>query len=172
MEGRLGEPVEVPGKGRLEIVDRRDHETAAQQLAELQLRGPSPHRPDQKARGDEGHPAVRGTVVGPEVQPEEDNSQEASADGPGAVRFPEVKRGGVPIPLSSMELRLLRYFIEYRGKFLSRDRLLDEVWGYDATPVSRTVDVHVASLRSKVEPNPSHPVYIVIVHRLGYRLDG
>ncbi|MCK6684657.1 MAG: response regulator transcription factor [Thermoanaerobaculia bacterium] len=87
-------------------------------------------------------------------------------------RRAEVKRGGVPIPLSSMELRLLRYFIEHRGELLSRERLLDEVWGYDATPVSRTVDVHVASLRAKVEPNPSHPVYIVTVHRLGYRFDG
>lgn len=84
----------------------------------------------------------------------------------------EVTRGGVPIPLSSMELRLLHFFIEHRGELLSRDRLLDEVWGYDATPVSRTVDVHVASLRAKVEPNPSHPVYIMTIHRLGYRFDG
>lgn len=83
-----------------------------------------------------------------------------------------VTRGGEPVPLSSMELRLLRYFIEHRGEVLSRDRLLDEVWGYDATPVSRTVDVHVASLRAKVEPNPSHPVFIITVHRLGYRFDG
>ncbi|MCK6684650.1 MAG: helix-turn-helix domain-containing protein [Thermoanaerobaculia bacterium] len=69
-------------------------------------------------------------------------------------------------------MRPLRSFNEYRGKLPSRDRLLDEVWGYDATPVTRTVDVHAASLRAKVEPNPSHPVYIVTVHRLGYRFDG
>ena len=87
-------------------------------------------------------------------------------------RRAEVTRAGAPVPLSSMELRLLRYLVEHRGELLSRDRLLDEVWGYDATPVSRTVDVHVASLRSKVEPNPSHPVHIVTVHRLGYRFDG
>ena len=87
-------------------------------------------------------------------------------------RRAEVARGGEPVALSSMELRLLRYFIEHRGEVLPRDRLLDEVWGYDATPVSRTVDVHVASLRAKVEPNPSHPVFIVTVHRLGYRFDG
>ena len=55
---------------------------------------------------------------------------------------------------------------------LTRDRLLDEVWGYDATPVSRTVDVHVASLRAKVETNPSHPEFLVTVHRVGYRFDG
>jgi two-component system alkaline phosphatase synthesis response regulator PhoP len=87
-------------------------------------------------------------------------------------RRAEVTRGGEPVPLSSMELRLLRYFVEHRGELVSRDRLLDEVWGYDATPVSRTVDVHVAALRAKVEPNPSHPVFIVTVHRLGYRFDG
>jgi two-component system, OmpR family, alkaline phosphatase synthesis response regulator PhoP len=87
-------------------------------------------------------------------------------------RRAEVTRAGEVVALSSMELRLLRFFIEHRGEILSRDRLLDEVWGYEATPVSRTVDVHVASLRAKVEPNPSHPVYIVTVHRLGYRFDG
>ncbi len=87
-------------------------------------------------------------------------------------RRAEVTRRGEPLALSSLEMRLLRYMVEHRGEVLSRDRLLDEVWGYDATPVSRTVDVHVASLRAKVEPNPSHPEYIVTVHRLGYRFDG
>ena len=81
-------------------------------------------------------------------------------------------RDGAPVSLSSLELRLLRYLIEHRGEVLSRDRLLDEVWGYDATPVSRTVDVHVASLRSKVERNPAHPDFIITVHRAGYRFDG
>jgi two-component system alkaline phosphatase synthesis response regulator PhoP len=83
-----------------------------------------------------------------------------------------VTKRGAPVALSSLELRLLRYLVEHRGEVLSRDRLLDEVWGYDATPVSRTVDVHVASLRAKVETNPSHPEFIVTVHRLGYRFDG
>lgn len=87
-------------------------------------------------------------------------------------RRAEVTRGGEPVALSSLELRLLRFLIAHRGEVLTRDRLLDEVWGYDATPVSRTVDVHVASLRAKVEANPSHPVYIVTVHRSGYRFDG
>ena len=87
-------------------------------------------------------------------------------------RRAEVTRGGEPVPLSSLEMRLLRFLIAHRGEVLTRDRLLDEVWGYDATPVSRTVDVHVASLRAKVEANPSHPVYIVTVHRSGYRFDG
>jgi two-component system, OmpR family, alkaline phosphatase synthesis response regulator PhoP len=87
-------------------------------------------------------------------------------------RRAEVTRSGEPVPLSSLEMRLLRYLIEHRGEVVSRERLLDEVWGYDATPVSRTVDVHVAGLRAKLEPNPSHPEFIVTVHRLGYRFDG
>ena len=87
-------------------------------------------------------------------------------------RRAELTRDGAPVSLSSLELRLLRYLIEHRGEVLSRDRLLDEVWGYDATPVSRTVDVHVASLRSKVERNPAHPDFIITVHRAGYRFDG
>jgi DNA-binding response OmpR family regulator len=49
---------------------------------------------------------------------------------------------------------------------------LDEVWGYEETPYSRTVDVHVASLRQKLEPTPSHARYIITVHRRGYRFDG
>ena len=87
-------------------------------------------------------------------------------------RAAEVTRGGESASLSAMEFRLLRCFIEHRGEVLSRDQLLDEVWGYEASPFSRTVDVHVASLRQKVEPNPSRPQYIVTVHRLGYRFDG
>ena len=87
-------------------------------------------------------------------------------------RRAEVHRAGEPVALSSMELRLLQEFIEHRGELLSRDHLLDEVWGYEETPMSRTVDVHVASLRQKLEPTPSHPRYIVTVHRRGYRFDG
>ncbi len=87
-------------------------------------------------------------------------------------RSAEVSRGGEPVALSSMELRLLQEFIEHRGELLSRDQLLDEVWGYEETPFSRTVDVHVASLRQKLEPTPSHPRYIITVHRRGYRFDG
>jgi two-component system alkaline phosphatase synthesis response regulator PhoP len=87
-------------------------------------------------------------------------------------RSAEVTRGGESVALSSMEFRLLQEFIEHRGELLSRDQLLDEVWGYEETPFSRTVDVHVASLRQKLEPTPSHPRYIITVHRRGYRFDG
>ncbi|MBI2840003.1 MAG: response regulator transcription factor [Acidobacteria bacterium] len=84
----------------------------------------------------------------------------------------EVCRNGEVIALSAMEYRLLRHFVENRGAVISRDKLLDHVWGYDATAFSRTVDVHVASLRQKIEPSPQHPRFIITVHRLGYRFDG
>jgi len=87
-------------------------------------------------------------------------------------RRAEITRAGDQALLSSMEFRLLQEFIEHRGEILSRDYLLDEVWGYESTPFSRTVDVHVASLRQKLEPTPSHPRFIMTVHRRGYRFDG
>ena len=83
-----------------------------------------------------------------------------------------VTRGGDPVELSGLEFKLLRYFVERRGALLSRDELLEKVWGYDAMPVTRTVDVHVASLRQKLERNPSRPQLIVTVHGLGYRFVG
>jgi two-component system alkaline phosphatase synthesis response regulator PhoP len=87
-------------------------------------------------------------------------------------RRAEVTRNGEPVPLSAMEYRLLLCFLSHRGETLSREKLLEEVWDYDASVFTRTVDVHVASLRQKIEPNPSHPRFIVTVHRLGYRFDG
>jgi two-component system alkaline phosphatase synthesis response regulator PhoP len=87
-------------------------------------------------------------------------------------RRAEVRRDGEPVELSALELRLLRYFLENRGAVLSRDELLDRVWGYTAMPVTRTVDVHVASLRQKLERRPSHPEHILTVHGLGYKFVG
>ncbi len=80
-----------------------------------------------------------------------------------------VFRDGKPIDLSAREFKLLRYFIEHRGVTVSRDELLNAVWGYDAMPFTRTVDVHVAWLRQKLEPNPRHPQFILTVHGMGYR---
>ena len=76
------------------------------------------------------------------------------------------------VACSALEYRLLRFLIEHRGQVHDRNRLLDEVWGYDATPTTRTVDVHVSSLRQKIEPNPGKPEFIVTVHGIGYRFDG
>jgi two-component system alkaline phosphatase synthesis response regulator PhoP len=88
------------------------------------------------------------------------------------ARKAEVTKDGVLVDLSAMEFHLLRYFIEHRGATLSREELLTEVWGYHATPSTRTVDVHVAWLRQKLEPNPRVPQYIVTVHGLGYKFVG
>lgn len=80
-----------------------------------------------------------------------------------------VDRLGEPIALSALDYRLLCYFVEHRGSILSRDQLLDEVWGYDTTLVTRTVDVHVSTLRQKLEPIPENPRYIQTVHGRGYK---
>jgi two-component system alkaline phosphatase synthesis response regulator PhoP len=87
-------------------------------------------------------------------------------------RRAEVTRDGAPLSLSALELKLLRHLIDNRGLVVSRDELLDQVWGYGASAHTRTVDVHVASLRQKIEPQPSRPQYIVTVHRLGYKFLG
>jgi two-component system alkaline phosphatase synthesis response regulator PhoP len=87
-------------------------------------------------------------------------------------RRAEVFRDDEPVTLSALEFKLLAYFIENRGALLTRDELLDKVWGYDAMPVTRTVDVHVGSLRQKLERNPSHPELFLTVHRRGYRFAG
>jgi len=87
-------------------------------------------------------------------------------------RRAEAMRDGRTIEMSAREFQLLRYLIEHRGAALTRDELLDEVWGYDAIPSTRTVDVHVAWLRQKIEPNPHHPQFILTVHGLGYRFAG
>jgi two-component system alkaline phosphatase synthesis response regulator PhoP len=87
-------------------------------------------------------------------------------------RRAEVTRAGQVVSLSSLEFKLLRYFIEHRGTLLGRQELLEKVWGYPAVLQTRTVDVHVASLRQKIEPHPAKPRYIVTVHRMGYRFQG
>src|SRR5687768_11896248 len=81
----------------------------------------------------------------------------------------EVTRDDRPVDLSAMEFKLLQYLIENRGLVHSRDSLLDAVWGYDAMPTTRTVDVHIAWLRQKLEPNPKHPHFIQTVHGMGYK---
>ena len=91
----------------------------------------------------------------------------------GAVRFDrrgtEVTRNGRPVSLSARELQLLQYFIDHAGATLSREELLTHVWGYNATIFTRTVDVHVASLRHKLEEDPKQPAFIQTVQRLGYK---
>jgi two-component system alkaline phosphatase synthesis response regulator PhoP len=88
------------------------------------------------------------------------------------IRKAEVTRSGHKVDLSAKEFQLLKYFIAHRGATLSRNELLDEVWGYDAMPTTRTVDVHVAWLRRKLETEPKHPRLILTIHGLGYKFIG
>ncbi len=81
----------------------------------------------------------------------------------------EATRDGKAVNLSAREFQLLRYFIERRGATLSRDELLKQVWGYSADMYTRTVDVHVASLRQKLEDDPKQPQFILTVQGLGYK---
>jgi two-component system alkaline phosphatase synthesis response regulator PhoP len=88
------------------------------------------------------------------------------------LRGTSVMRDGSIVPLSAREFRLLRYFVEHSGVTLSRDLLLKEVWAYSTEAFTRTVDVHVASLRQKIEENPKRPALIVTVPGLGYKFSG
>jgi two-component system, OmpR family, alkaline phosphatase synthesis response regulator PhoP len=87
-------------------------------------------------------------------------------------RSTTVWRDGKTLTLSAREFQLLRYFIEHRGETLSREELLRNVWGYEAMPATRTVDVHVAWLRQKLESDPKRPRFILTVQGLGYRFAG
>ena len=87
-------------------------------------------------------------------------------------RKAEVKHNGRVVDVSAREFLLLKYLIEHREAVLTRDELLNEVWGYHSMPTTRTVDVHVAWLRQKIEPNPRHPQYLLTVHGMGYKFIG
>jgi two-component system alkaline phosphatase synthesis response regulator PhoP len=88
------------------------------------------------------------------------------------LRRTEVTREGERVELSAKEFQLLRYFAEHRGATLSRTELLREVWGYGPAISTRTVDVHVAWLRQKLEPDPKDPKIILTVVGLGYKFAG
>ncbi|MDH3626239.1 MAG: response regulator transcription factor [Acidobacteriota bacterium] len=84
----------------------------------------------------------------------------------------EATKNGSAINLSPREFRLLQFLIDHRGEILPRERLLDAVWGYDNVPFTRTVDMHIAKLRKKIEDQPNDPCFIVTVHRVGYKFTG
>jgi two-component system alkaline phosphatase synthesis response regulator PhoP len=85
------------------------------------------------------------------------------------LRKTSVTRDGKPVNLTAREFNLLRYFVEHKGVAISRDELLREVWGHNSGTFTRTVDVHVASLRQKVEDSPKNPEMIMTVPGIGYR---
>jgi len=84
----------------------------------------------------------------------------------------EANKSGKSISLSPREYKLLAFLIEHRGEVLPRERLLDAVWGYENAPFTRTVDMHIAKLRKKIEDSPQAPAYIVTVHGVGYKFTG
>jgi DNA-binding response OmpR family regulator len=88
------------------------------------------------------------------------------------LRRCRVLRSGKPLDVSSKEFELLKYFICHPGETLSRHRLLEDVWGYEHYPTTRTVDTHLVRLRQKLEPNPEQPQYFLTVHGTGYRFVG
>ncbi|MBI5472393.1 MAG: response regulator transcription factor [Ignavibacteriae bacterium] len=81
----------------------------------------------------------------------------------------EVTKNRKALELSAREFQLLRYFVEHRGVALSRETILNNVWGYDSMPATRTIDTHVTWLRQKLEDNPKFPKYILTVHGFGYK---
>lgn len=83
----------------------------------------------------------------------------------------QAQRGGKAVHLTAKEWAMMRLLVESRGQVVSRERFLDAVWGYHAFPTTRTVDNHIASLRGKLEPDPSRPQWILTVHGSGYRLN-
>ncbi|HEX6900708.1 MAG TPA: response regulator transcription factor [Thermoanaerobaculia bacterium] len=111
---------------------------------------------------------ARGPAVLPAATPETYRFGDVSID----FKRHEARKGSQPIELSPREFQLLGYFIQHRGEIVTRETLLDSVWDYNAIPFTRTVDMHIAKLRKKVEDNPSDPKHIVTVHRLGYKFTG
>jgi DNA-binding response OmpR family regulator len=81
----------------------------------------------------------------------------------------EVSRSDIPVVLTALEFKVLRFFVTSPGRVISRDELLDQVWGFENYPSTRTVDTHVLQLRKKLEPDPAHPVHFQTVHGVGYR---
>jgi DNA-binding response OmpR family regulator len=101
-----------------------------------------------------------------------DKEQHSFADVQVDLRRCRVVRSGKALDISSKEFDLLKYFICHPGETLSRDRLLEDVWGYENYPTTRTVDTHLVRLRQKLEPDPEQPQYFLTVHGTGYRFVG
>jgi DNA-binding response OmpR family regulator len=85
------------------------------------------------------------------------------------LRARQAFKGGHEVRLTPTEFDLLRYLVEHPGEVITRDRLLDEVWGYERFPTTRTVDTHILRLRQKFEDDPERPAHILTAHGQGYR---
>jgi DNA-binding response OmpR family regulator len=84
----------------------------------------------------------------------------------------EVRRAGAVVDMTPLEFKLLAAFARRRGRVLTRERLLDEVWRPDSSPTDRVINNHIMNLRRKLEPDPANPRYLVSVRGLGYRFEG
>lgn len=84
----------------------------------------------------------------------------------------EVKRDSAHVEMSAKEFQVLKYFIEREGRIVTREMLLDDVWGYENFPTTRTVDNYILSLRKIIEDDPAKPAHILTVHTKGYRFVG
>jgi two-component system alkaline phosphatase synthesis response regulator PhoP len=87
-------------------------------------------------------------------------------------RTHQAHRGPERLLLTSREFELLRYFVQHRGDVVTRDRILNEVWGYEEAPTTRTIDNFVAKLRQKIEMEPHQPTHLLTVHGVGYKFVG
>jgi len=103
----------------------------------------------------------------------------AAADLPGELRFGDVQvdfsryeasRDGRKVDLTRKEFGILRLLAARAGEVVTRNELLNEVWGYEATPTTRTIDNHMAALRAKLEHDPGQPEHLITVHGVGYKL--
>jgi DNA-binding response OmpR family regulator len=81
----------------------------------------------------------------------------------------QASRKGKPLKLSPREYEILGYFIERQGEIISREELLKEIWGYEHSPDTRTVDAHIVKLRQKIEDKPDEPKLIITIHGIGYK---
>jgi DNA-binding response OmpR family regulator len=81
----------------------------------------------------------------------------------------EARKGSTPLEMTRKEFGVLRLLASRAGEVVTRDELLNEVWGYEATPTTRTVDNHIASLRAKLESSPSAPAHLLTIHGVGYK---
>lgn len=84
----------------------------------------------------------------------------------------KVKYKDKELDLTSLEAEILKYFITHKGEVVSRNALLDKVWGYERYPTTRTIDNHILKLRKKIEDDPAHPKHILSVYGEGYRFMG
>lgn len=103
---------------------------------------------------------------------EENSTQNVVQAGKISVDFEHLTAqdsSNLPIEMTSKEMEILKYFVQHPGQTITRDELLDKVWGYDIYPTSRTVDNYILKLRKKIEKDPGHPHHILTVHGMGYK---